>query len=272
MFKKIVLLITFILSFKNLFPVAQVVSATMGVKKTMTANGVSFQLVWCPPGNFNMGSPASEEFRDYDETEHPVTLTKGFWMMETEVTQELWMAVRNENPSFFSLSGKDAPVENVSWIDSTNFAYEMSKITGVIFQLPTEAQWEYACRAGTTTPFNTGRKITTDKANYDFNGPYNNKSKGKFRGKTTPVKSFAPNAWGLYDMHGNVWEWCADRYGAYPSQGVTDPLGNPTGSLRVFRGGCWSDGDWICRSAKRNYYFPEYRNNFIGLRLVCDML
>jgi formylglycine-generating enzyme required for sulfatase activity len=136
------------------------------------------------------------------------------------------------------------------------------------YRLPTEVEWEYACRAGTTTPFNTGNNITTSQANYDGDYPYNGNAKGIYRERTTPVGSFQPNAWGLYDMHGNVWEWCWDWYGNYSSGAQTDPIGASSGSYRVLRGGSWSYYALNLRSALRGLDSPSYRNFVIGFRLV----
>ena len=143
-----------------------------------------------------------------------------------------------------------------------------SNFGGGVFNLPSEAQWEYACRAGTTTPFWTGRCLSTDEANYDGNNPLEGCPKGVYRKKTTPVKKFPPNPWGLYDMHGNVWEWCADWYGDYPDGPVTDPIGPTNGANRVCRGGSWFDYARRCRSAYRHLNTPDYRNNFLGFRAL----
>ncbi len=226
-----------------------------GDTKTITLpGGATMEMVWCPPRSFMMGSPESEEGRYDDETQHHVTLTEGFWIGKYEVTQRQWESVMGENPSYFK--GADRPVEQVSWNDCQEFIRKINAAGRVSVSLPTEAQWEYACRAGTTTPFSFGSTINSDKANYS----------GK---ETAIVGSYAPNAWGLYDMHGNVWELCADWYGAY-NGAVTNPTGPASGTLRVFRGGGWVGDAQSCRSAIRIWFVPGNRNNYLGLRLVCS--
>jgi formylglycine-generating enzyme required for sulfatase activity len=212
-----------------------------------------------------MGSPPSEAGRETDENQVSVRLTRGFWMAETEVTQAQWRAVMGTDPSYFK--GDTLPVERVSWNDATDFCRKLSSSSGLTVSLPTEAQWEYACRAGTTTPFHFGSTVTPDQVNYDGNGPYGNAAKGVYRVKTTEVGSFPANAWGLRDMHGNVWEWCADWY-ASSLPGGTDPTGPSTGSNRVLRGGSWGSGAQGCRSADRDADDPAYRFDFFGFRVV----
>jgi formylglycine-generating enzyme len=218
-----------------------------------------------PAGTFIMGSPETEPFRKADEIMHQVTLS-AFKMSRYEITFEQYdlfcEATLREKPKDEGWGRGKQPVINVSWDDATAFAEWMG------CRLPTEAEWEYACRAGTTTPFNTGENLTTTQANYNGNFPYNDSPKGEFRARTVPVGSFAPNAWGLYDMHGNIWEWCTDRYGDYPETARTNPVGAEAGTFRVFRGGGWRNYAQLCRSAFRYKYFADYRHFNIGFRVV----
>ena len=230
----------------------------------LTLYGVKAIFRYCPPGTFIMGSPVDEKGRDYVETPHEVTLTKGFWLLETPVTQALWVAVTGENPSLFQ--GMDArPVEEVSWHDCNNFVRKLNNAkvapNRMKFDFPTEAEWEYACRAGTTSRFNCGDELTESDANFDY----------EF-GAPSPVKSFAPNAWGFYDMHGNVWEWCSDWYGFFPSTSCVDPHGPNSGLNRVQRGGGWDDCAKDCRSANRFGNAPSRRRNYFGFRLALRSL
>ena len=222
-------------------------------------NSLGQAFVYIKPGTFWMGSPSDEPKRDSDETRHKVTLTKGFYLQTTEVTQGQWERVMGSNPSYFKNCGADCPVENVSWEDIQEFIRKLNREEGKKYRLPTEAEWEYACRAGTETPFSFGKCLSTDQANYDGNYPMPGCGKGAYREKPAPVKSFAPNAWGLYDMHGNVWEWCEDWKGDYPSGAVTDPEGPSNGSVRVLRGGSWSNYAGNCRSANRRGGAPGRR-------------
>jgi formylglycine-generating enzyme required for sulfatase activity len=216
--------------------------------------------------------------------QHQVTISKAFYLGKYEVTQKEYEAVMGTNPSYFK--GTNLPVERVSWYDAIEYCNKRSKREGLTpaytrngdnvtwnknangYRLPTEAEWEYACRAGTTTPFNTGSNITTDQANYNGNNPYNGNMNGRNRGETTEVGSFSPNKWGLYDMHGNVWEWCWDRYGDYRGGAQTNPDGAVSGSNRVVRGGSWRDGAGGLTSAYRVNYYPGFRFDILGFRLV----
>jgi formylglycine-generating enzyme required for sulfatase activity len=224
--------------------------------------------VYIGPGTFRMGSPSVEPGGNNDETQHQVTITRPFYMQTTEVTQGQWRAVMGNNPSYFSNCIDGCPVENVSWNDTQEFIRRLNrKEGGSIYRLPTEAEWEYAARAGTSTPFNTGNCLSTDQANYNGNYPLFGCSKGQYRGKTIRAGSFSPNAWGLYDMSGNVWEWCQDWKGDYPSGSVTDPAGPLSGSSRVNRGGGWGGNARNCRSASRGGSAPGGRGSSIGFRL-----
>ena len=226
--------------------------------------GMKFSLI--PPGQFGMGSPPEEEWHRDDEILHRVTLTQPFYIATTEVTQKQWIALMGTNPSF--CTGEDLPVETITWDQAAEFCLKLSLEEDLKYCLPTEAQWEHACRAGTTTPFHTGETISTDQANYDGNSTYGNGPKGEFREETTMAGRFPPNAWGLHDMHGNVWEWCADWYGEYPTREVTDPTGPATGDRRISRGGCWMNFPAVCRSANRAKVVPRSWNFHTGFRVV----
>ncbi len=232
-------------------------------------NTIGMKLVYIQPGTFMMGSPPDEPKRYDNETLHEVKLTKGFYMQTTEVTQGQWRAVMGSNPSHFKDCGDNCPVERVSWEDVQEFIKKLNQMEKTDrYRLPTEAEWEYACRAGTTTPFFFGKCLSTDQANYYGNSPQTDCPKGEYREKTVPVASFAPNKWGLYDMHGNVWEWCQDWYGGYPPGSVTDPGGPSTGSYRVYRGGSLGLGAGACRAASRYWLSPVFRSYNLGLRLA----
>ena len=208
-----------------------------------------------PAGLFMMGSPPVEINRKANETLHQVVLS-AFRMSKFEITflqYDLFCdATGREKPYDEGWGRNNRPVIHVNWHDAKAFADWMG------CRLPTEAEWEYACRAGTTTPFNTGDNLTTFKANYNGNFPYNHNVKGEFIGKTLPAGSFDPNGWGLFDMHGNVWEWCNDWFDEYPSEVQTNPAGPDTGLFRVFRGGGWRNYAQLCRSAFRYNYCLLY--------------
>jgi formylglycine-generating enzyme required for sulfatase activity len=222
---------------------------------------------WMTPGRFSMGSPEDEAQRHEDETLHQATLTSGFWLAETVCTQALWTAVIGENPSHFK--GEDRPVEMITWHDAVTFIDKLNQSRpGLDLRLPTEAEWEFACRAGSETPFAFGTNITPEQVNYDGNYPYADAAKGEYREQTIPVKALSPNAWGLYQMHGNVLEWCADWYGPYATKPVTDPTGPESGRYRVLRGGGWFSSGWFVRSAYRICDDPGDRILNIGFRLA----
>jgi formylglycine-generating enzyme required for sulfatase activity len=242
-----------------------------GLWMAFTYKGVRQAFRWCEPGTFLMGSPENESERYGDELQHEVTLTKGFWIADTPVTQALWTVVISDdykNPSHFQ--DEERPVENVSWDDAQAFIDKMNGLKAELkLCLPTEAQWEYACRAGTTTPFSWGGQIDSSLVNFNGDYPYNNGSKSENRQQTVDVKALPCNDWGLYQMHGNVLEWSRDRYGDYPSGPVTDPQGpDNVGGNRVLRGGSWLHGGRHCRSANRYFNDPSRRLDFLGFRLA----
>lgn len=242
-------------------------------------NGVSLEMVSIPGGTFLMGSPETEEERrESASPQHKVNLSS-FYMGKYPVTQVQWQAIAalpqvNQSlvPDPSDLKGTNLPVEHVSWYDAVEFCARLSRQTGREYRLPREAEWEYACRAGTTTPFYFGETITPDLANYRGNYTYGAGSKGIFREQTTDVGSFPPNPFGLYDMHGNVWEWCADcwhdSYQGAPSDGSAWDENN--NQYRLMRGGSWYVIPASCRCAYRSIYDPgDRRGNGIGFRVVC---
>jgi formylglycine-generating enzyme required for sulfatase activity len=240
-------------------------------------------MVYIEGGTFTMGSPGTEEGRDFDETLHQVTVSS-FYLGKYEVTQDEYQEIMKTAPGNFK--GKDLPVESISWYDAILFCNKLSQSQGLTpvydfkgkavtwdrtadgYRLPTESEWEYACRAGTSTPFNTGISITTEQANFNGAESDNNNAQGVFLEKTMPVGSYPANAWGLYDMHGNVFEWCWDLHGYYVRDEQTDPTGPVSGSLRIIRGGSWVNGGQTLRSASRGVYIPGGGNERIGFRLA----
>ncbi len=238
-----------------------------GLYADLFFKGVTQRFRWIQPGNFLMGSLEDEPERmEREGPQHEVVLTESYWLADTACPQALWQAVTNKNPSHFK--GDERPVEEVSWEDVQGFMNQLNKkIPGLDLDLPTEAQWEYACRAGTITPFFFGDNISTDQVNYDGNHPYADGEKGEYREETVDVKDLPCNDWGLYQMHGNVWEWCSDWFGDYSNEVAIDPVGPSEGRLRVFRGGSWFSYGRHCRSAFRNSITPVNRSYYLGFRL-----
>ena len=243
-------------------------------------------MVWIPGGTFVMGSPTSEVERSSDETQHTVTVSN-FYMSRYEVTQADYLAVVGSNPSYFVASNGypievNRPVEQVSWDDATNYCGRLTsreQTAGRLpatwaYRLPTESEWEYACRAGTSTPLHYGPNLLSGMANFEGHYEYiggvgtSNNPSGIFLERTTTVRSYQPNAFGLYDMHGNVWEWCLDWHGAYPTNGAVNPRGPASGSYRVYRGGYWNGDARHCRSARRNLRTPTNMGSDLGFRPV----
>jgi sulfatase modifying factor 1 len=246
------------------------------------------EFVLVPAGTFVMGSADSESGRRSDEQRHQATITHAFYLGKYEVTQAQWQAVTGRNPSYL-YDCPDCPVESVTWLETVNFCNALSKlmsfppaytirdsvVTWIAgsdgLRLPTEAEWEYACRAGTSTVFNTGDCLNTEQANYLGYDPQKDCSNGMWRGQIVTVGSFLPNPWDLHDMHGNVSEWCWDRYGFLDAAATVDPRGPDTGNMRVIRGGNWHDLGRNCRSAMRNKAGPNQRFTHVGLRLARSM-
>jgi uncharacterized protein (TIGR02996 family) len=238
-------------------------------RQTLTlAKGVDMTFAWIAPGTFLMGSPPEEPERFEEEMLHDVAVTQGFYLGIHAVTQAQWQAVMGNNPSHFK--GKNRPVEQVSWDDCQAFCTKLSERDGKCYGLPSEAEWEYACRAGTTTPFHFGETISTDQANYNGNYPYNKGVNGVNRRRTTLVSSFPPNAWGLFDMHGNVWDWCQDVYRRYEELNTINTLDteNIDESARVLRGGSWGNFARHCRAATRGRNAPGDRYGSNGFRVA----
>lgn len=246
-------------------------------------------MVWIPPGTFVMGSPATEALRGQDEAQHTVTLTRGFYIGKYEVTQGEYLSVMGINPSYFTPAhgyslDLNRPVEQVEWEDATNYCHRLTQLarsegripTNWVFRLPTESEWEYACRAGTSTAFCYGEVLRGGMANFNGMCEYDARvgeyyvppTPETWLERTTTVGSYRPNAFGVYDMHGNVWEWCQDWYGDYPTGHVTDPEGPASGSFHVFRGGTYNYYAYLCRSALRLYNIIDAHPNNFGFRVV----
>lgn len=252
-------------------------STTQPAKSRQTA--LPIEMVLIPAGTFTMGSPDSEVERSNDEgcgnygvlcarPPHLVSV-QSFYMGKYEVTQAQYRAVMETNPSYFR--GDNLPVEKVTWNDAVEFCRRLSQMTGKAYRLPSEAEWEYACRAGTQTPFAFGSSLSSRQANFNGTLPYGAAAKGVYRQKTTPVGSFRPNAFGLYDMHGNVWEWCEDwsngNYDGSPTDGSAWLSGRDQ-EIRVVRGGSWDDSSPHLLSATRFGILKGVRGSYNGFRIV----
>jgi formylglycine-generating enzyme required for sulfatase activity len=245
-------------------------------------NDIELDAILVPGGNFLMGSPDTEAERSGSESPQHLVTVKSFFLGRYPVTQEQWQIVaetyehvniKDLNPQPSNFKGAKRPVEQVNWYEAKEYCDRLAKHLKRPYRLPTEAEWEYACRAGTTTPFYFGSTLSTELVNYDGNFIYGNGVEGEYQGETTPVENFEiANAWGLCDMHGNVWEWCEDHwhnnYNDAPEDGsawLTDDAASP----RINRGGSWIYDPRYCRSACRNYGSPSRRYYNLGFRLAC---
>ena len=265
-----------------------------GERKTLTIKGVEYAFRWIPAGSFMMGSSKKEqeaaianaktctgdnweeekaeiEEHFFSEVQHKVNVSRGFWMLETEVTREMWASVTGDDLSDFDGS-KRLPICRITWDEFQEYVKKLNELgicpEGYEFSLPTEAEWEYACRAGTTTAYHFGESLNGDKANCNGDYPFGMTTKGPNLREPKEVGSYPANAWGLADMHGNVWEWTLDRYGAYPTGEVTDPRGASVGSNRVVRGGSGDVGAVICRAALRHWTESDDGRYDLGARLA----
>ena len=294
-----------LVAFASLFGLVLATDTAPGVETKPTkeiTNSIGMKLVRIPAATFKMGSPKGEKDRRTDEQQHDVEITKAFWLGMHEVTQKQFKAVMGYNPSFFSTDGKgktgvvyrgnqpaggkddvsgkdtnDFPVENVSWDEANEFcekatALAAEKKSGRKYRLPTEAEWEHACRAGTSSyqVFHFGDSLSSKQANCDGDSPYGGASKGPFLQRTCKIGSYKPNAFGLFDMHGNVAEWCADWYQKdYQKDKKKDPKGPDESIAHMIRGGSWYNRAQDCRSACRDTGGPS--NNKRGFRVALDL-
>ncbi len=240
-------------------------------------NSMGMEFVLLPAGGFDMGSRPAEKLRDPGETLHPVNLTKAFYMQTSEVTVGQWTSVMGRRFLGARSGPSGSPVTRVSWFDCAEFIKKLNERGEGVYRLPTEAEWEYACRAGSGSPFSWGTEIDCTRAMFANHTQKEDEctkvsqSKGMQVDGPALVKSYPPNAWGLYDMHGNVWEWCQDWFGEYPQSQVTDPTGPESGSLKVRRGGSWFSAGHRLRCANRAYAHPASRFRNTGLRLVREV-
>ncbi len=249
-------------------------AAAEAAPKKRYVNPLGMEFVFIPAGSFTMGSPPDEQNRSPSETPHPVEITSPFYMMTTEVTLEQWWTINGKRWFGRRKGPPDTPVTKVSWYDCAKFVNRLNELYPGTYRLPTEAQWEYACRAGTKTAFAWGDRITCDQAMFANDASKapacveSVRARGLDPDRPAPVGQYSPNAWGLFDMHGNVWEWCQDWYGDYPENAVEDPQGPESGPGKIRRSGSFFGPAHLCRSANRAYAHPAGRLKTTGFRLV----
>jgi formylglycine-generating enzyme required for sulfatase activity len=247
-----------------------------GFEKTYT-NTLGIEFVLIPSGTFTMGSPPDESHRGTSEVRHQVTISRPFYMQTTEVTLGQWHSIMGRRLLLPRKGSDNMPATRVSWFDCMKFIKQLNKLGQGKYRLPTEAEWEYAARAGTSTAYSWGGTIDCERAMYGNNSLKEDECQLYFKSiglpldHPAPVKSFIPNPWGLYDMHGNIWEWCMDWFGNYEKNSVTDPKGPESGTMRIRRGGSWFKYGYSCRSANRSYGHPATRYRTTGFRLVREI-
>jgi formylglycine-generating enzyme required for sulfatase activity len=240
-------------------------------------NSLGMEFVMIPAGTFLMGSPPNEAYRDASERLHRVSIGRPFHMLSTEVTLGHWRSVTGRKGIGPEGAGEDVPVFRISWFDCMQFLEKLNALGDGFYRLPTEAEWEYACRAGVSEAYPWGGEIDCTKAMYGNNSRGEgscleiSSTKGLRKDSPAPAKTYAPNAWGLFDMTGNVWEWCQDWYGEYPSSAVQDPVGPASGNAKVRRGGGWMGRGPACRSANRAYSHPASRLTNTGFRVLREI-
>ena len=232
-------------------------------------NSLGMKFVTIPAGEFLMGFAPGEPGYSADQPQRKVRITRAFRMQTTPVTQKQFAVFIKGNTSAYK--GDNQPVERVSWLEAVQYCKMLSEKEGKTYRLPTEAEWEYACRAGTTTWYYFGNTISTKLANYDGTFVFGDSVKSVFRGKTTDVGSFPPNPWGLFDMCGNVWQWCSDWDGDYPKGDAVDPTGPADGTQKVMRGGSYNNEPGECRSASRDWYDIDGQRDNRGFRMVMEI-
>jgi len=263
--------------FFTIFMLSALSPALISASEKVFRNSLGMEFVLIPAGTFMMGSPPNELYRGEDEVQHQVTITMPFYIQTTEVTLKQWRTLMGKRFFGRKKGSPEMPVVKVSWYDCMDFIKKLNARSEGTYRLPTEAEWEYACRSGTTTAYSWGNTIDCKKAMYHNNTLKENlcgdyvKSRGFPSNQPAPVKSYQPNAWGIYDMHGNVWEWCQDWFGDYPKGSVTDPRGPDSGSDKVRRGGSWYRFGAYCRSANRTYTNPSAKFKTTGFRLVMEI-
>jgi formylglycine-generating enzyme len=263
------LCIIFLLSLSGIFFSVPV----FAFEKTFT-NSLGMEFVLIPSGTFTMGSPPDESHRDPSEVRHRVSISKPYYMQTTEVTLKQWHALMKRRFLISRNVSDHMPFTEASWFDCMKFIKRLNNMGEGKYRLPTEAEWEYAARAGTTTAYSWGDAIDCDKAMYGNNSQTYDvcqvyiKSIGLKVDQPAPVKTYRPNAWGLYDMHGNVWEWCMDWFGDYGKNSAVDPNGPDSGTMKIRRGGSWFKYGYSCRSANRSFGHPATRYQTTGFRVI----